>query len=63
MSHAAGRRQASLGTPVPKMPIVSPGPKARSDFGDYLTEALEEEGFTVQQIISNKTLNIIQVIN
>jgi hypothetical protein len=38
-------------------------PKARSDFGDYLTEALEEEGFTVQQIISNKTLNIIQIIN
>ena len=37
--------------------------KARSDFGDYLTEALEEEGFTAQQIISNKTLNIIQIIN
>ena len=37
--------------------------KARSDFGDYLTEALEEEGFTVEQIISNKTLNIIQIIN
>ena len=37
--------------------------KARSDFGDYLTEALEEEGFTAQQIITNKTLNIIQIIN
>jgi hypothetical protein len=37
--------------------------KARGDFGDYLTEALEEEGFTVEQIISNKTLNIIQIIN
>ena len=35
----------------------------RADFGDYLTEALEEEGFTVEQIISNKTLNIIQIID
>src|SRR3954465_12563237 len=31
LSHAAGRRQASLGTPVPRMPTVAPGPKARPD--------------------------------
>ena len=31
LSHAVGRRQASLGTPIPRMPIVAPGPKAHSD--------------------------------
>ena len=30
LSHTAGRRQASLGTPVPRTPTVAPGPKARS---------------------------------
>ena len=30
-SHAMGRRQASLGTPVPRTPTVAPGPKVRSD--------------------------------
>ena len=25
------RRQASLGTPIPRMPTVAPGPKARPD--------------------------------
>ena len=29
-SYAVGRRQASLGTPVPRTPTVAPGPKARS---------------------------------
>ena len=28
VSHAAGRRQASLGTPVPRTLTVAPGPKA-----------------------------------
>ena len=28
MSNAVGRRQASLGTPVPRTPTVAPGPKA-----------------------------------
>ena len=27
LNHAAGRRQASLGTPVPRTPTVAPGPK------------------------------------
>ena len=31
VSHAAGRRQECLGTPVPRMPIVAPGLKERSD--------------------------------
>ena len=30
-SHVVGRRQASLGTPVPRTPTVAPGPKARMD--------------------------------
>ena len=30
LSHAVGRRQASLGTPVPRTPTVAPGPKVRS---------------------------------
>ena len=30
LSHAAGRRQASLGTPVPRTPTIAPGPKVRS---------------------------------
>ena len=30
-SHAVGRRQASLGTPIPRTPTVAPGPKARSN--------------------------------
>ena len=30
LSHAMGRRQASLGTPVPRMPTIAPGPKVRS---------------------------------
>ena len=33
LSHAVGRRQASLGTPVPRTPTVAPGPKARSGLG------------------------------
>ena len=28
--HAVGRRQASLGTPIPRTPTVAPGPKVRS---------------------------------
>ena len=31
VSHATGRRQAWLGTPVPRMPTVAPGPKAHLD--------------------------------
>ena len=31
VGHALGRRQASLGTPVPRTPTVAPGPKARSE--------------------------------
>ena len=31
LSHVAGRRQASLGTPIPRTPTVAPGPKACSD--------------------------------
>ena len=30
-SHAVGRRQASLGTSIPRTPTVAPGPKARPD--------------------------------
>ena len=30
LSHAAGCRQASLGTPIPRTPTVAPGPKVRS---------------------------------
>ena len=30
-SHAVGRRQGSLGTPVPRTPTVAPGPKVHSD--------------------------------
>ena len=30
LSHAMGRRQASLGTPVPRTPTVAPGPKVCS---------------------------------
>ena len=30
LGHAVGRRQASLGTPVPRTPTVAPGPKVRS---------------------------------
>ena len=30
LSHALGRRQASLGTPVPRTPTVAPRPKVRS---------------------------------
>ena len=31
LSHAAGRRQGSLGTRIPRTPTVAPGPKARPD--------------------------------
>ena len=31
LSHVMGRRQASLGTPIPRTPTVAPRPKARSD--------------------------------
>ena len=31
LSHVAGRRQASLGTPVPRTSTVAPGPKAHPD--------------------------------
>ena len=30
LSHDVGHRQASLGTPIPRTPIVAPGPKERS---------------------------------
>ena len=30
LSHAVGRRQASLGTPIPRTPTVAPVPKVRS---------------------------------
>ena len=36
--------------------------KARPDFGDYLLMSLEDEGLHVQQIIGNRTLNIIEVL-
>ena len=35
LSHAAGRRQASLGTPVPRTPTVAPGPKVRSGLASW----------------------------
>ena len=38
LSHAAGRRQASLGTPVPRTPTVAPGPKARPDLAEQRGE-------------------------
>ena len=32
VGHALGHRQASLGTPIPRMPTVAPRPKARSSW-------------------------------
>ena len=43
LSHAAGRRQASLGTPVPRMPPVAPGPKARSDLASRRSQRASAE--------------------
>ena len=34
LSHAAGRRQASLGTPILRTPTVAPGPTACPDLDE-----------------------------
>ena len=38
-----GRRQASLWTPVPRMPTVAPGPKARSGLASRRSEGSSSE--------------------
>ena len=40
---AVGRRQASLGTPVPRMPTVAPGPNARSDLASRRSQRASAE--------------------
>ena len=42
-SHAVGRRQASLGTPVPRTPTVAPGPKVRSGLASRRSEGPSSE--------------------
>ena len=43
LSHAAGRRQASLGTPVPRTPTVAPGPKVRSGMASRRSQGSSSE--------------------
>ena len=42
-SHIMGRRQASLGTPVPRMLTVAPGPKASSDLASRRSQGASAE--------------------
>ena len=46
LGHAMGRRQASLGTPVPRTPTVAPGPKVRSGLASRRSQgsSLEHRG-------------------
>ena len=44
-----GRRQASLGTPVPGTPTVAPGPKARSDLASRRSQGESAERRGPQQ--------------
>ena len=44
-----GRRQASLGTPVPITPTVAPGPKARSDLASRRSQRASAEHRGPQQ--------------
>ena len=43
LNHAVGRRQASLGTPVPRTPTVAPGPKARPDLASRQSQGSSPE--------------------
>ena len=43
LSHAAGRRQASLGTLVPRTPTVAPGPKVRSGLASRRSQGSSSE--------------------
>ena len=43
LSHAAGRRQASLGTPVPRTPTVAPGPKVLSGLASRRSQGSSTE--------------------
>ena len=43
LSHAMGRRQASLGTPIPRTPTVAPGPKVRSGLASRRSQGSSSE--------------------
>ena len=43
LSHAAGRRQASLGSPVPRRPTVAPGPKVRAGLASRRSQGSSSE--------------------
>ena len=43
LSHAMGRRQAGLGTPVPRTPTVAPGPKVRSGLASRQSQGPSSE--------------------
>ena len=43
LSHAAGRRQASLVTPIPKTPTVAPGPKVHSGLASWRSQGPNSE--------------------
>ena len=43
LSHAMGRRQASLGTPVPRTPTVAPVPKVRSGLASRRSQGSSSE--------------------
>ena len=45
LSHAVGRRQASLGTPVPVTLIVAPGPKACLDLASRRSQRASAERY------------------
>ena len=48
---------------IPGLGFALGGGAFRGAVHPGVLKALEEEGFTAQQIITNKTLNIIQIIN
>ena len=43
LSHAVGRRQASLGTPVPRTPTVAPVPKVRAGLASRRSQGSSSE--------------------
>ena len=43
VSHAAGRRQASLESPIPRTPTVAPGPKVRSGLASRRSQGSSSE--------------------
>ena len=43
LSHTVGRRQAGLGTPVPRTPTVAPGPKVRSGLASRRSQGSSTE--------------------